>query len=132
MNIILHPILCLSCHIGFWHLCDFNTEPTDTTLSNFCEIYNLKNPIKDKTCFKNPDKTTCIDLIITNRPKSFQNSMVIETGLSDFHKMCIAVMKIYYSKQKPSIIHCRKFMVLTIMLLYRILRHSYQNQLIKK
>ena len=30
---------------------DFNTEPTDTTLSNFCEIYNLKNIVQDKTCF---------------------------------------------------------------------------------
>ena len=35
--------------------------------------------------------------------------MVIETGLSDFYKMCIAAMKMYYSKQKPSIIHYRKF-----------------------
>ena len=35
--------------------------------------------------------------------------MVIETGLSDFHKMCITVMKMYYSKQKPTIIHYRKF-----------------------
>ena len=50
---------------------DFNTEPTDTALSNFCEIYNLKNLIKDKTCFKNPNKPSCIDLIITNRPKCF-------------------------------------------------------------
>ena len=84
---------------------DFNTEPTDTALSNFCEIYNLKNLIKDKTCFKNPNKPSCIDLIITNRPKGFQNSMVTETGLSDFQKMCITVMTMYYSKHKPSIIH---------------------------
>ena len=69
----------------------------------------MKNLIKDKTCFKNPNKPTCIDLIITNRPKSVQNSMVIETGLSDFHKMCITVINMYYSKQKPSIIHYRKF-----------------------
>ena len=34
--------------------------------------------------------------------------MVIETGLSNFHKMCITLMKMYYSKQKP-IIHYRKF-----------------------
>ena len=88
---------------------DFNTEPTDTVLSNFCEIYSLQNLIKDKTCFKNPNKPSCIDLIITNRPNSFRNSMVIETGLSDFHKMCITVMKMYHSKQKPSIIHYRKF-----------------------
>ena len=88
---------------------DFNTEPTDTALSNFCEIYNLKNLIKDNTCFKNPNKPSCIDLIITSRPKSFQNSMVNETGSSDFHKMCTTVMKMYHSRQKPSIIHYRKF-----------------------
>ena len=35
--------------------------------------------------------------------------MVFETGLSDFHKMCAAVMKMYYTKQKPSIVHNRKF-----------------------
>ena len=88
---------------------DFNAEPADTVVSDFCEIYNLKNIIREKTCFKNPNNPSCIDLIITSRSKSFQNSMVIETGLSDFHKMCITVMKMYYSKQKPTIIHYRKF-----------------------
>ena len=35
--------------------------------------------------------------------------MVFETGLSDFHKICATVMKMYYTKQKPSIVHYRKF-----------------------
>ena len=87
---------------------DFNIEPTDTILSNFCEIYNFKNFIKDKTCLKNPNKPSSIDLIITNRSKSFQNSMFIETGLSNFHKICIRVIKMYYSKHKSSIIHYHK------------------------
>ena len=65
--------------------------------STLCEIYNLKNIIREKSCFKNPNYPSCIDLIITNRPKSFQNSMVIETCLSDFHKMYITLMKMYYS-----------------------------------
>ena len=68
---------------------DFNAEPADTVVSDFCEIYNLKNIIREKTYFKNPNNPSCIDLIITNRPKSFQNSMFIETGLPDSHKMCI-------------------------------------------
>ena len=33
------------------------------------------NLIKDKTCFKNPSKPTCIDLIVTNRPKCFQDTI---------------------------------------------------------
>ena len=47
--------------------------------------------------------------MITNRPKSFQNSEVIETGLSDFHKMSLTVMKVFYNKQKPKIIQYRKY-----------------------
>ena len=35
--------------------------------------------------------------------------MIFETGLSDFHKMSVTVMKMYYAKQKPSIVHYRKF-----------------------
>ena len=66
---------------------DFNVEQNDATMKIFCQIYGCKNTVKDKSCFKNPINLTCIDLIITNRPKSFQESEVIETGLSDFHKM---------------------------------------------
>ena len=35
--------------------------------------------------------------------------MVVETGLSDFNKMCVTVMKTYYNKQKPSFVKYRKF-----------------------
>ena len=77
---------------------DFNTEPPVTVVSDICEIYNLKNIIREKTCFKNPNNPSHIDLIITNRPKCFQNSVVIETALSDFKKIYIMVMKMYYSK----------------------------------
>ena len=31
---------------------DFNAEPIDTVVSEFCEIYNLKIIIREKTCFK--------------------------------------------------------------------------------
>ena len=79
---------------------DLNSEPAESAVSDFCEIYSYKNLIKDNTCFKNPSKPSCIDLIITDRPKSFQNSVTVETGLSDFHKMMLAIMKIFYKKQK--------------------------------
>ena len=68
-----------------------------------------KNIIKENTCFKNPDNPSCIDLFITNRPACFNGSMTIETGLSDFHKMTISVMKIFYKKQKPNIIRYRNY-----------------------
>ena len=88
---------------------DFNLEPNEPAISDFCEICNTKNIIKEKTCFKNPENPTCIDLILTNRPRSFQDSTVVERGLSDFHKMCVTVMKMYHCKQRLSVITYRKF-----------------------
>ena len=49
---------------------------------------------------KNPLKPSCIDLFLTNCSRSFQDTQVIETGLSDFHKMNITVLKMFFSKQK--------------------------------
>ena len=65
--------------------------------------------VNKATCYKNPDKPTCIDLILTNCPGSFQNSCVVETGLSDFHKMVVTVMKTSYRKSQPKIIHYRNY-----------------------
>ena len=62
-------------------------------MQSFCESYRFKSLIKDLTYFKNPKYSSCIDLILTNSPYSFQNSCVIETGLSDFHKIIVSVMK---------------------------------------
>ena len=51
----------------------------------------------------------CIDLILKNSPLSFQSSGVVETGLSDFHKMTVTVMKTTTQKLDPKIIHCRDY-----------------------
>ena len=72
----------------------------------FCDFYEFKNLIKDA---KNPENPSCIDLILTNNTNSFQNSGVIETGLSDFHKMTVTVMKTTFEKLKPNIIHYRDY-----------------------
>ena len=45
------------------------------------------------TCYKNSEKPTCIDLILTNQPILFQNSIILETGLSDFHLLTITGFK---------------------------------------
>ena len=95
---------------NFILLGDFNLEPTESAVRGFCEIYSRKILIKDNTCcFKNPSKPSCIDLVITNRPKSFQNSVTVETGLSDFHKITLTVMKVFYKKQKTNIVTYRNY-----------------------
>ena len=88
---------------------DLNSEPKESAVRDFCEIYSCKNLIKDNTCFKNPPKRSCIDLIITNRPKSFQSSVAAETGLSDFYNTTLTVMKVFYKKQKTNIVTYRNY-----------------------
>ena len=58
-------------HENFVLMGDFTVKPNDANMENFSQIYGCENIVKDKTCFKNPIKPTCIALIITNRPKSF-------------------------------------------------------------
>ena len=43
--------------------------------------------------YENTDRPTCIDLVLTNCPRSFQNSCVLETGLSGTLKMMVTVME---------------------------------------
>ena len=54
---------------------------------------NAKNIVKEATCYKSLSNASCIDLVITNSASSFQNTKEISTGLSDFHKMVITVLK---------------------------------------
>ena len=85
---------------NFILLGDLNSEPTKA-VRDFCEVYSFENLIKDNNCFKDPLKPSCIDLVITNRPKSFQNSIeTIETGLPDFHKMLLTITKVFYKNKK--------------------------------
>ena len=76
----------------------------EDAMGDFCGIYNFKNLVKKTTCYKNLDNPSCIDLILTNRQNSFRDTKVIETGLSDFHKLTATVLKVYFKKQPPKII----------------------------
>ena len=88
---------------------DFNCEPAEPDVSDFCELFNLKNLVHQPTCFKNPANPSCIDLILTNRYRSFQNTTVIESGLSDFHKMTVTVLKTFFKKAPPKVISYRDY-----------------------
>ena len=78
-------------------------------MESFCELYRFKSLIKDPTCFKDLENPSCIDLVLTKSPCSFQNSVVKETGLSDFHKMIVSVMKTTFQKLKPRIVQITQF-----------------------
>lgn len=88
---------------------DLNIDDKDEILQEFLFEQNLKNLVKDKTCFKSIENPTCIDLLLTNSFASFQNTTVVETGLSDFHKMAVTVMKTTFPKAQPKIIYYRDY-----------------------
>ena len=71
-------------------------------MTTFCQVHNLKRLIDAPTCYKNPNKPSCIDLIITNSLKSFQNSCIFEAALSDFRKMFLTVLKISFKTKTLS------------------------------
>ena len=78
-------------------------------MENFCNVFNLKSLIKKPTCFKSTENPSCIDLILTNRPKSFQNSTAFETGLSDFHLLTLTVLKTAFRKRPPKVVMYRNY-----------------------
>ena len=88
---------------------DFNVEPEEAKVSEFLNMYSLENLAFQRTYFKNPENPSCIDLILTNCSRSFQNTGVFEAGLSDSHKLTFTVLKQYYPKQKPTVVFYRKY-----------------------
>ena len=72
---------------------DFNVNTSDSSMTEFCSLNGLKNLINESTCYKNFEKPTCIDLILTDQPILFQRSAVIGNGLSDFHLLQLSNLK---------------------------------------
>ena len=94
--------LCLK-YEHFILIGDFNSEMCQDAMKVFCSIYNIKNLVNEPTCFNNVEYASCIDLILTNKPLYFQKTTVIETGISDYHKLTVTIMKSSFQKQEPII-----------------------------
>ena len=78
-------------------------------MSGFCDIFGLKSIIKEATWYKIPGNPSSIDLILTKNPRSFQNSCVNETGLSDVHRMVVTAMKTSFERLKSRVINYRDY-----------------------
>ena len=96
--------LSLSSKENFLLIGDLNAEVSDMPMKDFCYMYSFKNLIKEPTCYKSPANPKCVDLMLTNRDRTFLNSCVIETGLSDFHKVTVTVLRSFLKKAEPKVI----------------------------
>ena len=50
-------------------------------LSDLCHTFLLKNLVLEKTCFK-PHERTWLDIMLTNRPKTFHSPSVVDRNWS--------------------------------------------------
>ena len=69
---------------------DFNIEikckgVSSNNFSDFCDLLHLMNIVKFDTSFIK-SHTSLIDLILTNKPSSFDKTLNSESGLGDYHK----------------------------------------------
>ena len=110
---------------------DFNVEEEERCLKEFLFEYNAKNLVKGKTCFKSIDKPSCIDLFLTNSYQNFQNTTTVSTGLSDFHKMSVTVMKTTFPKAKPKVIQYRDYKHFVIGNFRLELRFKLRNEIVE-
>ena len=88
---------------------DFDVGANNSAMSVFSDSYYLKNFMKESTCYKNPNISSCINLMLTNKARSFKHSCVIQTGLSDFHKMVVTVKKATFKNLQPRIVSYRDY-----------------------
>ena len=54
------------------------------------------------TC-KSLEKPSCIDLFLTISNRSFQNIQTIATGLSDFYKLEVRILKMYLTNTNQNL-----------------------------
>ena len=78
-------------------------------MENFLYQHELKSLVKEKTCFKSISNPSCIDLFLTNNALSFQSTKTASTGLSEFHKLALTILKTSIFKNKPREIQYRNY-----------------------
>ena len=79
-----------------------------TKLSEFCDIFDLVNLSTGGAC-ETLNSSTSLDVIFTNKKRSFKNSGTIETGISDLHKMTITTMRVNYQRLQPIKVQYRSY-----------------------
>ena len=87
------------------------SDPKSDTQNHFSDLrdtFALTNLVKDKTCFKNKDRIL-LDVLLTNKPNSFQKCVTTETGLSDCHKLVSTVFRSTFIKRPPKTIKYRSY-----------------------
>ena len=77
-------------------------------LNDLCITFDLSNLINKKTCTKKIEGSS-LDVFLTNHPKCFQHTCVIETAISDHHKLIGSFLKSKFHRIPPKNIIYRDY-----------------------
>ena len=99
---------------------DFNMNPVKLEMNTFLNTEGLTNLIKENTRFKAAG--LCSDIILTNFKYSIHYSLSIETGLSDYHRLIILMIKTKLALEEPK---RQRIVILTVLMV--ILKKSYRQ-----
>ena len=69
-------------------------------MSDLNDTFSLTNLVTDSTCSKS-NIGSLIDLMLTNKPKSFYKSHSFVTGLSECHKLIVSILRTSFQKLPP-------------------------------
>ena len=72
-------------------------------MSDLCGTFLLSNLVNGVTCVKSQNGTS-IDVMLTNRPRNFHNTSLIETALSDCHEMIASVFRAFFKRLLAKVI----------------------------
>ena len=84
------------------------SKDTNNYLCDFMDSFSLNNLIKVKKCYKSVSGTI-LDIMLTNKVRSFQKTSTVTTGISDCHKMIITCLKAHLKKLSPKKIVYRDY-----------------------
>ena len=74
--------------------------------SDLIDTYILSNLVKSANCFKS-SRDILLDVLLTKNPKNFQKNFVFETGLSDCHKLVVAIFRLAFIKLPLKVVKYR-------------------------
>ena len=90
---------------------NIDTQDSDSPglnkVQDICDVFGLISLIIKSTTCETKMSSSSIDVILTNHTRSLKNSGMIETGLSDFHKLVITSFRSTYEKLRPTKIQYR-------------------------
>ena len=67
-------------------------------LSDLCDTFSLSNLISEVTC-----------VMLTNRPRHFHHTSLIETGLRDYHKLILSFFRAFFKRIPAKTIAYRNY-----------------------